>query len=146
MTGARRQAREAALRILYFWEVGRVAPEAAIEAYFREHAPHASESVVAFSTAIVTGTVEDLAALDALIERHSEHWRIERLAIVDRLILRMATWELQHGGDTPAAVVLNEALELARRFSTPDAVRFVNGVLDGIHKALDTGEAGHQNQ
>jgi N utilization substance protein B len=62
---------------------------------------------------------------------------VARLAVVDRLILRLATWELRHAGDTPAAVVLNEALELARTFSTEEAVRFVNGVLDGIRKAID---------
>ncbi len=75
-------------------------------------------------------------ALDALIQQHSEHWRLERLAVIDRLILRMAAWELQHAGGHAAAVVLNEALELARTFSTDDAVRFVNGVLDSIRKSL----------
>lgn len=136
MTGPRRQAREAALQILYFWEVGRTDPAAAIEAYFHEHAPDASEAVVEFAATLVEGTIADVAALDAIIEQHSAHWRLERLAIVDRLILRMAVWELRHATDTPPAVVLNEAIELARRFSSPEAVGFVNGVLDGIRKTL----------
>jgi N utilization substance protein B len=137
VTGPRRQAREAALQILYFWEVGGAEPAAAIGAYFREHAPSASEAVVGFATTLVVGTIAEVARLDPLIERHSEHWRLGRLAIVDRLILRMAVWELQHEVETPPAVVLNEAIELARRFSTPEAVRFINGVLDGIRRALD---------
>jgi N utilization substance protein B len=137
VTSARRQAREAALQILYFWEVGRTDPDAALGAYFREHASEAADAVVAFATRIVRGTIADLAAIDALIAQHSAHWRLERLAVVDRLILRMAVWELRETGGTPAAVVLNEALELARRFSTPDAVRFVNGVLDAIRRTLE---------
>jgi N utilization substance protein B len=137
MSGPRHQAREAALQILYFWEVGRSEPGQAIGAYFREHQPEADDAVRDFAAALVTGTIAELPEIDALIERHSEHWRVARLAVVDRLILRLATWELRHAGDTPAAVVLNEALELARTFSTEEAVRFVNGVLDGIRKAIE---------
>jgi N utilization substance protein B len=137
VTGPRRQAREAALQILYFWEVGRAEPDAAIDAYFAEHAPAAPEAVVTFATAVVHGTISEVGALDAIIEQHSQHWRLGRLAVVDRLILRMAIWELRHESETPAAVVLNEAIELARLFSTPDAVRFVNGVLDGIRKTME---------
>ncbi len=72
-----------------------------------------------------------------IIEQHSRHWRIERLAVIDRLILRLAVWELRHETDTPAAVVINEALELTRLFSGEEAVRFVNGVLDGAAQAMD---------
>lgn len=143
MIGPRRQAREAALQILYFWEVGRADPEAAIAAFFREHAAEAAEDVVAFASTLVLGTIAEIAELDAMIAEHSAHWRVERLAVLDRLILRMAVWELRHAADTPAPVAINEAIELARRFSTPDAVRFVNGVLDGIRRSLDldgTGE------
>jgi N utilization substance protein B len=136
VSGPRRQAREAALQILYFWEVGRADAAAAIDAYFQEHAPEADEPVVRFAATLVHGTISELAQLDAVIEQHSQHWRLGRLAVIDRLILRMAVWELRHDTDTPAAVVLNEAIELARRFSSPDAVRFVNGVLDGIRKTL----------
>ena len=137
MSGPRRQAREAALQILYFWEVGRAEPDAAVNAYFDEHAPAASDAVVTFATTLVHGTISELAELDAVIEQHSQHWRLDRLAVVDRLVLRMAIWELRHETDTPAAVVLNEAIELARVFSTPDSVRFVNGVLDGVRKTME---------
>jgi N utilization substance protein B len=139
VAGPRHRAREAALQALYLWEIGRVTPEQAIGVYFREHAADAEDSVRAFATAIVTGTVEDLAALDALISAHSQHWRIERLAVIDRLVLRLAAWELRHEPETPPAVVINEAVELARRFGTDDSVRFVNGVLDAIRRGLEAG-------
>lgn len=137
MSSARRQAREAALQILYLWEVGRAEPGASIEAYFREHAPEAGDDLVEFATTLVRGTVRHLDDLDALIAQHSRHWRLDRLAIVDRLIIRMAAWEMQHDPETPAAVIINEALELTRRFSADEAVGFVNGMLDGIRKTID---------
>ena len=136
MSSPRHHAREAALKILYFWEVGKSEPSQAIGAYFREHDPDAAANVRGFAETLVTGTIAEIAALDALIEQHATHWRVERLAVVDRLILRLAAWELRHAQETPAAVVLNEALELARTFSTEEAVRFVNGVLDGMRKAM----------
>ena len=137
VTGPRRQAREAALRILYLWEMGRVATATAIETYFAAHDPDANPGVVEFASALVVGTVAEVPVLDAAIREHSEHWRLERLPVVDRLILRMAIWELRHDPDTPSAVVLNEALELARAFSTDEAVGFVNGVLDAVRKAMN---------
>jgi N utilization substance protein B len=137
VNGPRRQAREAALGILYFWEVGRTDADAAIDAYFQEHAEAATDDIRGFAEKLVLGTVGELLVLDRFIEEHSKNWRLERMAIVDRLVLRMAIWELRHEPETPAAVVLNEALELTRRFSSPDAVKFVNGVLDGVHHALE---------
>jgi N utilization substance protein B len=137
MKSPRHQAREAALRALYLWEVGQTTPASAVETFFAEHMPDAPPAVREFAEQLVYGTTSEVADLDVLIQQHSEHWRLERLAVIDRLILRMAAWELRHAADTPPAVVLNEALELARTFSTDDAVRFVNGVLDAIHKSPD---------
>ena len=136
MTSRRHQAREAALQILYFWEVGRADPDQAIDAYFAAHQPEASEESREFASRLVHGTIADVEPIDRLIAEHSAHWRIERLAALDRLILRMATWELQHGPDVPAAVVIDEALELARTFSADESVKFVNGVLDAIRQAI----------
>ena len=135
MSGPRRQGREAALQVLYFWEIGRTEPQAALDAFFAEHQPEADDEIVAFASRLVLGTVGEVETLDATIAQHSHHWRVERLATIDRLILRMAVWELRHDPDTPPAVVMNEALELAREFSTDDAVRFVNGILDSVKKA-----------
>ena len=133
----RHQAREAALKVLYFCEVSGAPADDALTAFFDEHLPDAHDAVRTFAGQLVHGTLANLPALDALVTQHSQHWRIERLAIIDRLILRMAAWELQHQPETPPAVVLNEAIELARTFSTEDSVRFVNGVLDGIRKTLE---------
>ena len=83
----------------------------------------------------------EFAELDPRIQAAAEHWRLARMAVIDRLILRIATYELRHEPDTPAAVVINEALELARTFSGDDAVRFVNGVLDAVARELRAGPA-----
>ena len=141
MIGRRTRGREAALQILYFWEVGRAQPLSAIEAYFAEHQPDADESLVAFASRLVLGTVAEADELDRVIEQHARHWRVERLAVIDRIILRLAIWELRHEADTPAAVVMNEALELARRFSSDESVRFVNGVLDAVMRRVAPGES-----
>ena len=96
----------------------------------------------AFAATIVHGTITEVADLDALIVQQAHNWRLERLAVVDRLILRMAIWELRHEPETPPAVVQTEAIELARTFGTDESVKFVNGVLDGIRKTLaDEGTA-----
>ena len=136
MKSSRHQARVAALRSLYLWEIGGTAADEAVSSFFLEHMSDASESVRGFTRQIVLGTAGEIAELDALIQQHSTNWRLDRLAVIDRLILRMAIWELRHEPDTPAAVILNEAIELARTFSTDESVGFVNGVLDAIQKAL----------
>ena len=104
--------------------------------FFAVHQPEAPPDVREFAAVLVNGTIDDRAALDALIVAHSANWRLERLAVIDRLILRMATWELQRQPETPPAVVINEAIELARAFATDESPKFVNGVLDSIRKAL----------
>ena len=86
---------------------------------------------------LVSGAVEHLAEIDRRIARHAEHWRMERMPAVDRNILRLAVYEMMQA-DTPPAVVIDEALELARRFSSEESVQFVNGVLDAVHRELDT--------
>ena len=135
----RRLAREAALQALYFWDVGGTAPEDAIDAVFAEHLPDAPEAVRTFAETLMRGAVTAHQEIDALIEKQSSHWRLERLAVIDKSILRLAVWELQHQPETPPAVILNEALELARTFSGDESVKFVNGVLDGIRKTLQVG-------
>lgn len=140
MSDVRREARAAALQALYAWEVGRTAPDEALEAVLSAHYPDASADAKALAADLVHGTVAALTDLDRTIGAHAEHWRVERLAVIDRLILRMAVWELQQPARTPRAVVLNEAIELARRFSSEDAVKFVNGVLDAVGRTIDAGQ------
>ena len=135
----RHGAREAALQILYQWEMGREPMDDTLAAYWqvREEDP-ATESAAAvdreYAAMLARGTAEGLPELDPLIEAQAEHWRLSRMAVVDRLILRLAAFELRHTPDTPAAVVINEALELARTFSGEEALPFINGILDGLAK------------
>ena len=137
MTHARHLAREAALQTLYLCEIGRTNPADALEAYFAEHGAELDDEARAFTHELVVGTVADQAAIDRLIGEHARNWRLERIAVIDRLVLRLAIGELRHRPDTPAAVVIDEALELARTFSGDDAVKFVNGVLDAVRKTLE---------
>jgi N utilization substance protein B len=132
----RHRAREAALQMLYQWEVGGAALDEVIESYERVRAVPLDEPGRALAAMLVTGPATRLDHIDPLIEGQSEHWRLERMATVDRLILRMAVFELLETPATPRSVVIDEALELARTFSTEAAVKFVNGVLDGICRRL----------
>jgi len=136
----RHRAREAALQILYQWEIGRRDVDQAADTFFAHQWPTADappEEVEAFAKALAHDTVERLEAIDPLIAETVERWRPERLAVIDRLILRMATCELLRDRSTPAPVVINEALELARTFSTEEAVKFINGMLDAIARKVN---------
>ena len=136
----RHRAREAALQILYQWEIGRTDVDRAAETLFAHQWPEdedAPEAVKTFARDLAGDTVRRLATIDAFIAETSARWRPERMAVLDRLILRMAVCELLQEPKMPPAVVINEALELARTFSTEDAVKFINGMLDGIRKKLD---------
>lgn len=138
----RHRAREAALQILYQWQVGKMELARASETFFtRQWADPEppSDQLRASADRLAAYTVAHLEAIDRLIAETSEHWRPERLAVIDRLVLRMAIGELlvEDGEQkAPAAVVIDEALELARTFSTEDAVKFINGMLDAIRKKL----------
>ncbi len=92
----------------------------------------ASESVRQFADALLRGTLEKLGEIDAELGRQTTHWRLERLAAVDRNIIRLAMYELIYDTDTPHAVVIDEAIEIAKKFGAKDSGRFVNGVLDGF--------------
>jgi len=137
----RHRSREAALQMLYGWELGHLGAEELAATYWTEHgaALRLSARGRAFADRLARGTIDHVEAIDPLIAAAAEHWRLSRLAVIDRLILRLAVYEIQHEPDTPAAVVIDEALELARAYSGEDAVRFVNGVLDGIRKTLASG-------
>ena len=135
----RHRAREAALQILYQWDVGRGDVDRAAETFFTLQWPNAEpapESLRAFASALAHDAVERLEAVDTLIAETAANWRPERMAVVDRLILRMAVCELLRDPETPPAVVINEALELARAYSGEDSVAFVNGVLDAVRKEV----------
>jgi N utilization substance protein B len=133
---ARHRSREHALQILFQWDMRKQPVEESIAAFYGSL--YSEESAVRperdeFLEQLVRGTVEKAGEIDALISGHAEHWRIERMPAVDRNILRLAIYELRNT-DTPPAVAIDEALELARRFSTEESVQFVNGVLDAVNK------------
>src|SRR4030095_12423990 len=137
----RHRARESALQILYHWDVGRRDVDDAAETFFAFQWPNADPpdgQLQGFATRLAEDTVERLDTIDPLIAETAERWRPERMAVVDRLILRLAVNELMTDSDTPPAVVIDEALELARTFSTEEAVKFINGMLDAIRKKLAT--------
>ena len=136
----RHRAREAALQILYQWEIGRRDVDRAAETFFTQQWPDeqpAAAELRGFASSLAHDTVDRLDEIDPLIAGTTERWRPERMAVLDRLILRMAACELLRDKATPPAVVINEALELARTFSTEDAVKFINGMLDAIRKKLE---------
>jgi N utilization substance protein B len=127
--------------MLYQWEVGRVTPAEAVarHAEIEQDGPDLADAARRFAQELVQGTIAHLETIDARIEAQAQHWRLERMAVIDRLILRMAVFEFLYRPDTPRTVVIDEAIELARTFSEQDAIRFVNGVLDGIHHATAAG-------
>jgi N utilization substance protein B len=136
----RHHAREAALQILYQAEIGRRDVADAAHTFFTHQWPNADppdETLSAFATSLAADTMARLPAIDPLIAETAQRWRPERMAVVDRLILRMAICEMLRAPDTPAAVVINEALELARTFSSEESVKFINGMLDAVRKKLE---------
>lgn len=122
------------MQMLYQWELGGNTPEQ-VGAYFF-HEQRADSEVESFARELFQGAVNDIERLDALVRDHAANWRLERMAAVDRSILRVALWELLHHPETPPKAVINESLEIARRFSGEDSVQFVNGVLDAIRKSF----------
>jgi len=136
MVGKRRRAREAALQILYQIDMGGLQADEAINNYWEEK-PFVDEEIHSYATRLVKEAVARLEEIDKLIDAVLENWEIERVAAVDRNILRLGVCELLAFEDVPPKVTINEAVEIAKRFSTEESGRFVNGVLDAIWKRLE---------
>lgn len=132
--GARHSGREAALQMIFQMEGSGTTAEQTIALYWRnfEGEPEGRE----YSDAAVRGVAEGLEALDKQITAASAHWRIERMARVDRNILRLGTWELIYRLDVPRAVILDEAVEIAKAYGTEESSSFVNGVLNKVAELL----------
>jgi N utilization substance protein B len=138
---ARHRARQQALQLLFQWDQRRTAPEEIIKGYYSSllisedtvGQPHQDE----FAEVLMRGVIEELTGIDERITRNTAHWRIERMPVVDRNILRIAVYEMLRT-DTPPAVIIDEGLELARRFSGEESVHFINGVLDAVRRELPT--------
>ncbi|MDH3284876.1 MAG: transcription antitermination factor NusB [Acidobacteriota bacterium] len=140
-SGSRHRGREAALCMLYQQELSGDSIERVIAAYFegRLAEPPLAAASRSFAERLARGVSLRKEEVDRLIRAGSIHWRLERMAVVDRNVLRLALFELLDEPDTPAAVILDEAVELAKLFGGPESGAFVNGVVDGIRKQLDDG-------
>jgi len=135
--GSRRKARECALQMLFAADVSQTSPDDLVKTYWAELGDaEIEEPARDFATRLAMGTLAHTTELDERIRLRAEHWRISRMAIVDRNILRLAVYEFLHE-PTPRTVAINEALEIARRFSTYEATQFINGILDAIKRDLD---------
>ena len=136
--GSRRKARECALQMLFAADIaGAARPGDLVRAYWEELGePELDEGAREFASRLAVGTLARLSEIDDRIRSRAEHWRISRMAVVDRNILRLAVYEFLYE-PTPRTVAINEALEIARRFSTYEATQFINGILDAIKRDLD---------
>lgn len=139
---SRHLSRRRALQMLYECDMRKIAPEDAMRDYFHTLYTEENEGLPdpdAFMEQMLFGVHSEMEFLDALITRRSDNWKLERMPVVDRNILRLAAWELLRT-PTPPAVVIDQAIELARRFSGDESARFVNGVLDALRKGEEMGK------
>jgi N utilization substance protein B len=132
--GIRRKARELAVQLLYQHDLAKVDPEEGMRLFW-EYFPVDIEARE-FCTQLVLGTLDRLAVIDELLSEASENWSLNRMSVVDRNILRLATYELVDRPDIPPSVSLNEAIEIAKKYSSPDAAVFINGVLDRVKRTV----------
>ena len=132
--GRRRKAREETLRILFRLEFENKQIEKTLNQYWESK--KTTEEIKEYSTWLVNGIISDQAKIDNIIQKVSEHWRISRMALVDRNILRMAVFELLYEKNIAPAIIINEAIEIAKKYSGDEAATFVNGILDAIRKNL----------
>jgi N utilization substance protein B len=133
--GTRRKSRELVLQMLFQADMGRQQPDEVRRTFWSER-NSVEKDVRGFAEDLFRVATDRTSEIDGLIERHAEHWRMDRMAAVDRNVLRAAVAELIGFPDTPRAVIINEALEIARKFSNPESVQFINGVLDSVGKDL----------
>ena len=134
--GTRRKSRELALQMLFQLDMGKQSVDDVRKTFWSAQRD-IDEKVRGFADDLFRVAVERESEIDGIIERNAEHWRMDRMAAVDRNVLRCGVAEFLGFADTPKPVVINEALEIARRFSTPESVTFINGVLDSVAKELD---------
>jgi N utilization substance protein B len=135
--GTRRKSRELAMQMLFQADLGKQKPEQVTELFW-DARDDVDDETRGFADDLFRVAAEREDEIDKLIEKHAQNWRIERMPVVDRNLLRAATAELLAYPKTPAAVVINETLEVARRYAAPESVNFLNGVLDAIGRDLLT--------
>ena len=136
--GRRRQARELALQALYFLDARAGDPEEAMALFHRNFTP--PRQAREFMDRLVQGVTANRQTIDAIVERYSENWKLFRMPRVDRNVIRMAAFEMFWQADIPPSVSINEAIDLGKQYGTDDSGAFINGILDRIRKALESGE------
>ena len=134
--GTRRKSRELALQMLFQLDMGKQTADEVRKTFWNERRD-LDGKVRGFADDLFRVAAERQAEIDQIVERNAEHWRMDRMAAVDRNVLRCGVAEMLGFADTPKPVVINEALEIGRRFSTPESVTFINGVLDSVARELD---------
>ena len=130
--GARRKARELVLQMLYQFDVSGNQPDAIISTF--EDLQSSKPNTREFAVRVFKGTVENMQKIDDMIQAQSENWRMSRMAVIDRNIIRMSVYEFLHEDETPKLVIIDEAIEIAKKFGTQKSSQFINGILDGILK------------
>jgi N utilization substance protein B len=135
--GTRRKSRELALQMLYQADLGEQQPDEVRKTFWKGRG-EVEREVQGFADDLFRLAQDRTVEINRLIENHAENWRMDRMAAVDRNVLRAAVAELLGFPQTPRAVVINEAIEIARKFSSPESAQFINGVLDSIGKELET--------
>jgi len=144
-SGTRHKARECALQMLFASDLVHGDCPSLTANYWKELGDTSIDDKTRdFANGLVCGTLENIQLIDDRIRTRAEHWRIERMAIVDRNVLRLAVFEFLYQ-DTPDTVAINEALEIARRFSTYEATQFINGILDAIKQDIESASDAHPN-
>jgi N utilization substance protein B len=130
--GARRKARELALQMLFQYDMAGNEPDMIITTFedLQKSKPNTRE----FATRIFRGTVDHISEIDQIIQQQAENWRLTRMAVVDRNIIRMSVYEFLHENETPKLVIIDEAIEIAKKFGALKSSQFINGILDGILK------------
>ncbi|MFH1791298.1 MAG: transcription antitermination factor NusB [Candidatus Omnitrophota bacterium] len=132
----RTRARECALQILYQVDIGGIdCKDECLGTYWKWYQEDAEAAVKEFAEELVDGVLANLKEIDRVVGAYAENWKMDRMAIVDRNILRIATFELMHKDDIPPKVSINEAIDIAKKFGDPESGKFVNGILDKISKA-----------
>ena len=130
--GARRKARELALQMLFQHDMSGNVPDMIIQTF--EELQKSKPNTQEFATKIFRGTVDNIARIDEMITAQAENWRLSRMAVVDRNIIRMCVYEFLHENDTPKLVIIDEGIEIAKKYGTQKSSQFINGILDGILK------------
>jgi N utilization substance protein B len=133
--GTRRKSRELAMQMLFQGDLGKQTPDE-VRSLFWPSRDDVDGETRGFAEDLYRIASERQQEIDALIEEHAQNWRLERMAVVDRNLLRAAVAELLGYPNTPAAIVINESLEIARRYAAPESVQFLNGVLDAIARSV----------